>query len=126
MVKLLTIGLGGFAGAVARYLLSGLAYRVWPTSFPVGTLAVNVLGCLLIGAAMALVGDGRLISPNARLLLLVGLLGSFTTFATFGYETTELLAENQYGWATLNVGASVVLGLGSVVVGRGAVRLLLG
>ncbi len=52
MVKLLTIGLGGFAGAVARYLLSGLAHRVWPTSFPVGTLAVNVLGCLLIGAAM--------------------------------------------------------------------------
>ncbi len=124
MVKLLTIGLGGFAGAVARYLLSGLAHRIWSTSFPVGTLAVNLLGCLLIGAAMALVGDGRLISPNMRLLLLVGLLGSFTTFSTFGYETTELLAENQYGWATLNVGASVVLGLAAVVMGRGAVRLL--
>lgn len=86
---------------------------------------MNVLGCLLIGVTMALVGDGRLIPPNARLLLLVGLLGSFTTFSSFGYETTELLAENQYVWASLNVGANLALGLAAVVMGRGAVRLLL-
>ena len=124
MLRLLAVGVGGFIGAVARYLLSGLAHRLWSTAFPIGTLTVNVLGCLVIGVLTVLVEGDYLTSPTVRLLLMVGLLGALTTFSTFGYETVECMAEGQYGLAALNVAANVTLGLGAVVLGRAAVNLV--
>ena len=94
IVKLLMVGLGGFAGAICRYLLSTWVQKSsgW-ISFPIGTLVVNVLGCLIIGLLGGLVISKELFSPAARLFLLTGLLGGFTTFSTFSYETLMLLRD---------------------------------
>lgn len=123
-MKLLVVGLGGFVGAIARYGLSGLVHRWFSGAFPAGTLVVNVTGCLAIGLLMSLVEDRQLLSPGARLFLMIGLLGSFTTFSTFGYETFECLRENDLRGAALSVLANVFLGLGAVVLGRAVARLL--
>jgi CrcB protein len=123
MVELVLIGLGGFVGAIARYGLSGLVHRFWET-FPAGTLVVNVLGCLVIGALISLVEERQLFAANTRLFLQIGLLGSFTTFSTLGYETFELMQSGDYWLAGINVAANVVLGIGAVAVGMITVRAL--
>ncbi|TDJ68209.1 MAG: fluoride efflux transporter CrcB [Planctomycetota bacterium] len=122
MLNLLIVGLGGFLGAIARFGVSSfLAARPGP-GFPFGTLLVNVLGCLAIGALMALL-ELEALSANLRLFLAVGLLGSFTTFSTFGYETIELLRDGAYQPALWNVAGSLVLGLCAVLLGRALVHL---
>lgn len=122
MPKLVLIGLGGCLGAIARYLLSGLAHRLCSGSmFPVGTLLVNVLGCLVIGMLMGLIEDKALFGPSVRFLFVIGFLGSFTTFSSFGYETVELLRNSQMALAGLNIAANFVLGIGAVLLGRLAV-----
>lgn len=117
------VGLGGFAGSVARYGLSHLVQRLLPSSlFPAGTLVVNVLGCLAIGLLGGL-GEGRdVFSPELRLLLLVGLLGGFTTFSTFGYESLALLREANWLEAGLYISLHLVLGLGAVWIGYNLAR----
>ncbi|MDP6955186.1 MAG: fluoride efflux transporter CrcB [Planctomycetota bacterium] len=122
LTKLLVIGCGGFLGAILRYGLSLAAHRRFPGSFAIGTLAVNVLGCLAIGALLASVIERDALSHNARLFWGVGLLGSFTTFSTFGFETFEWLEKGQPRAALLNVTLNVLLGLAAVWVGRGLVR----
>ncbi len=121
MVELVLIGLGGFVGAIARYGLSGLVHRYWQT-FPAGTLVVNCLGCLVIGVLMSLVEERQLFSVNTRLFLQIGLLGSFTTFSTLGYETMELIQRGEYSLAGISVAANIVLGIGAVALGMIAVR----
>jgi CrcB protein len=122
MLKLLVIGLGGFVGAIARYVLSGLVHRQFNSSFPAGTLLVNVLGCLAMGGLMALVEDRQLLTPAARMFLMVGLLGSLTTFSTFGYETMELMRDGNWPGSFANVTANVALGMAAVWLGRASVR----
>ena len=92
MSKILLVGFGGFVGAVLRYGISGWVQR-WTGSvnFPYGTLAVNLLGCLVIGLLAGLAEDRGLFTPEARLFLFIGVLGAFTTFSTFGIETLNLL-----------------------------------
>lgn len=124
MLKVLLIGIGGSFGALARYGLSGLAHRWISTSFPLGTLLVNTLGCIAIGGAMCLVEERQLLSTEMRLLLLIGFLGSFTTFATFGYETFEMLHAREIWTAAWNVALNVALGAGSVAVGWMVVKAL--
>ncbi|GIW72281.1 MAG: putative fluoride ion transporter CrcB [Planctomycetota bacterium] len=126
MTKLLAVGLGGLCGAIARYGLSGWVHRWYAGPFPLGTLLVNLLGCLSIGVLMALLERGHGIGPHARLFLGVGLLGAFTTFSTFGYETVELMRERAWELALYNAAGSVVLGLLAVLLGGAAVRALLG
>ena len=104
MVKLMVIAVGGGVGAVGRYLLAG-----W--TFPLGTLAVNVFGCLVIGVLGAVFGGPHLIRQEYRLLLMVGLLGGFTTFSTFGLETMAMINEGQFALAGVNVLLSNGLGL---------------
>jgi CrcB protein len=123
MEKVLIVGLGSFLGGMARYGLSGLAQRLLGASFPFGTLAVNVVGCLLIGGVLHLVEDRSMLQPNARLFVAVGLLGGFTTFSAFGYETIELLRDDELRLALLNVAGNVVLGLAAVWLGRTILRL---
>lgn len=125
MTRLLLVGAGAALGGMARYAIAGAVQaRVGPL-FPVGTLMVNVLGCAAIGA---LTGSGYAIglSEESRLLLVVGLLGGFTTFSAFGYETMALVADGRFGAAALSVAANVGLSLGAVVAGHWAARGLCG
>ena len=121
MTPLFFVGLGGFVGAIARYLFSGLLKT---DAFPFGTLLVNVLGCFAIGALMTLVVEREMFSAHLRLLLVTGFLGSLTTFSTFGFETVELLRRDEVPLALENVLANAFLGLAAVWLGRLAVRLL--
>ncbi len=122
MREILIVGLGGFVGAVGRWLVSGWVQGLAGPGFPLGTWAVNVAGCLALGALMGL-ADTRLgFTPEARLFLGIGVLGSLTTFSTFGYETIELLRASQLGLALANVAGNLVVGCGAVVLGRLAVH----
>ena len=124
MRNLLLLGLAGGLGTVARFWISGLMHRYTRETFPLGTLAVNFLGCLLIGLVMHLARDQQALSPTARTIIVVGLLGGFTTFSAFGYETLELLQGGSALVAGANVAANVVLGIGAVWVGAAVGRLL--
>lgn len=115
--NILAVGCGGFLGAVARYALTGIMQKRFPHFTPAGTLAVNVAGCLLIGVLMAIVVKRPDFSPNLRLFLITGILGSLTTFSTFGYETVELMREEEYRAAFWNVAANLLLGLPAVFAG---------
>ena len=118
MVNLLVIGLGGFFGAIARYGLSAFVHRFMSTSFPYGTLAVNVAGCLALGGIMYFGEDKAFLSPAARAFFAMGLLGAFTTFSTFGHETLELVSSGRTLWAAANVTANVTLGIGALFAAR--------
>jgi len=125
MVKILLIGGGGFAGAVLRYWISGWVQH-WSggVAFPFGTLAVNLIGCLLIGSVYQLVELQAGIPAEIRLLVLVGLLGAFTTYSTFSNETFNLLQDHRLALALLNIGSHLFLGLLAVLLGRWAVTLI--
>ena len=112
LINAALVGTGGFIGAIARYGISGLVQRSAAlSSFPYGTLAVNMLGCLLIGIAVGLVDSRQAFGPDFKLFVVVGLLGGFTTWSTFGYETLTLLREAESLRATANVAIHVMLGL---------------
>ena len=131
MQQLLIVGLGGACGAVARYSLTGFVHRKFPEylPYPIGTLAVNVLGCFLIGILMTLIAERDLfsetVSENTRLLLITGFLGSLTTFSTFGYETVELMMLSNIRLACWNVAANVIVGCGAVFAGHWLTKSLL-
>ena len=124
--RIVAVGIGGFVGAVGRYGLAGLVQRWVRGDFPWGTLAVNVLGCFLIGLLMALARFGIVLCPRTRTFLGIGLLGSLTTFSTFGYETMELVRTGSWFAAAGNVAGNVILGLAAVLAGLAAGRLLAG
>jgi CrcB protein len=92
--------------------------RMTGPGFPYGTFAANMLGCLLIGLVFALVEARPGWPPHLRLFLMVGMLGAFTTFSTFGHETLDLLRDGSWGWALINVMGSVTVGLLAVMAGR--------
>jgi CrcB protein len=117
MRVLLWIGCGGALGAVLRYAVSVGCQRLAGGVFPVGTLTVNVGGCLLIGFLGALLSGPFLLRDELRLGLLVGVLGGFTTFSTFGWETFALLNDGEWSRAALNMVASNVLGLAALWLG---------
>lgn len=125
MIKILIIGSGGFIGAILRYLVSGYAQNISGSySFPVGTLAVNIIGCFIIGAISKMTEDFGLLSVETRMFLTIGLLGAFTTFSTFGYETLNLLRDNEWLYAMISVGLHLFIGIGAVWVGRSMVLLI--
>lgn len=113
---LLYIALGGAAGALARYGLGGWVQDRAGFGFPWGTLVVNVLGCLLIGFAMRYLEAVRL-APEVRALTAVGILGAFTTFSTFSYETVALIEDGAWGRAAGYALGSLILGIAAVWVG---------
>jgi CrcB protein len=119
MRNLLIIGMGGFIGAILRYLVSGQVQK-WSESvnFPYGTLAVNLLGCLLIGALTRLDEIRDVLTPDMRFLIFIGLLGAFTTYSTFSNEAINLINDRRFDLAFLYMGAHLVLGLGAVLAGR--------
>jgi fluoride exporter len=105
----LSVALGGAAGAVLRYGLSGWLHALTGTTYPVGTLAVNVLGSFIIGLVLELSTGRFLVSPELRLLLTTGFCGGLTTFSTFSYETLTLLEEQQWAAAAGNLLLNVVV-----------------
>ena len=116
--QIILVGIGGFIGSVFRFLLSGFVHRLVPLSeFPFGTLAVNVLGCLLIGLLNGLAETRQIIGPELRLLLMIGMLGGFTTFSAFGYETLALIRDAEVFRAVGNVFLQVFFGLVAVWMG---------
>ncbi|MEJ2545712.1 MAG: fluoride efflux transporter CrcB [Calditrichaceae bacterium] len=118
MIKLLWVGTGGFIGAISRYVVSGLIYRLFgKTWFPFGTLAVNVLGCLLIGFLSGIAENRQIFSPELRLLVFIGILGGFTTFSTFGYEIFNFARDGQIISSLTNLALHIILGLGAVWLG---------
>lgn len=120
LINAAMIGSGGFLGALARYGVIGFVQRqVPPTAFPYGTLVVNLVGCLLIGAIAGLAETRQLFGQEFRLFALIGLLGGFTTFSTFGYETFAMIRADDYLLAMSNVGMHVALGVGLVWLGYG-------
>ena len=119
MAKILWVGLGGFIGSIGRYLLSEYVQDlVRGTVFPYGTLAVNLIGCLGIGFLSQWAGMRGFLSPEIRLFVFMGLLGGFTTFSTFSYETMNLWQVGDSAAALANVGVHVVLGLGAAWLGH--------
>ncbi|MGH9750294.1 MAG: fluoride efflux transporter CrcB [Candidatus Polarisedimenticolia bacterium] len=124
MWTVLLVGAGGFAGSVARFLLGGWVQGRWSGTFPAGTLAVNVLGCLAIGGLSELAEARAFLSPEARALVVVGFLGGFTTFSAFGNETFNMLRDGAWGVAAANVALNVVPSLTAVWAGRSGAHLI--
>jgi fluoride exporter len=116
--KILYVGIGGFAGAALRYIVSLASARLFGTQLPYGTLIVNVLGGLLIGLLMELSIATDLVPPNLRLFLVTGVLGGLTTFSTFSYETMSLMGDGSWLLAALNTALNLFLSFGGVALGR--------
>ena len=111
MSKLLLIGFAGFVGTLGRYWLSGVVARRYGETFPFGTLAVNLIGCFLVGLLFYLMQERYIVNENVRAAILIGLLGGFTTFSSLGLQTFTLLQDNEIALAALNLVASNMLGL---------------
>jgi CrcB protein len=116
--NILLVGIGGFVGAVLRYLVGGVVlHHTAGWKFPLSTFVVNVAGCLAAGVLMALAVKHDSFSPELRRLLFTGLLGGFTTFSAFGVETVYLLQRHEVMWAGLNVLGTVTVGIGVLWLG---------
>ncbi len=124
MRHLLLVGAGGGLGAMLRFLAGGFVHHFLPASFPYGTFLINVSGCFGIGFLAGLVEERFLLGPGARLFWMVGVLGGYTTFSTFGYETLVLLRGGSQAAALANAAGQVVLGLTAVAAGTVAARVL--
>jgi len=124
MQKTILIALAGLAGTLVRYLLAGFVARKYGETFPWETLIVNLIGSFLAGATYYLAEERLLISPAVRTIILIGLLGGFTTFSSYGLQTFTLLRNGEIGLATLNVAVSNVLGLLMVWMGYVVLRAL--
>ncbi len=123
-MQLVLVGLGGFAGAVARWLIDGWISERNPTALPLGTLVVNLTGSFVLGFLFAWVIERDVLPPDVRLPLMVGFLGAYTTFSTFMLESWRLVEEGAYGLAAANLAGSVALGLVAVVAGLAVGRLV--
>ena len=113
----LLVFIGGGIGATARYGLQGAVYKITGAGFPYGTLVVNVLGSFLIGLLMTSFEERFMVNSSLRVFLTIGILGGFTTFSSFSYETMAMLRDGSYGPGIMNIAASVVACLGATWLG---------
>lgn len=125
MIHILYIGLGGFIGAVSRYLLSRYISNLLP-SFPFGTLTVNVLGSFILGFIMYSITAGRNISPELREFITIGIIGGFTTMSAFAYESFRLAELNQLMLFALNIALNIILGIGAIYAGKALASYITG
>ncbi|MBI5504862.1 MAG: fluoride efflux transporter CrcB [Deltaproteobacteria bacterium] len=126
MTRFLLICLGGAVGTGARYLLSGWVLQVFGTSFPYGTLAVNTIGSFLLAIIMYLGIEATTLPPTLRLVLGTGVMGGFTTYSTFSYETMKYLQDGAWAVAVTNIVVSVIGCLAACLSGWAAARWLVG
>ena len=115
--RLLFIALAGLAGTLCRYGLSGLIARRFGETFPTGTLLVNIIGCFLAGFLFYPLHERFLVSEVVRTALMIGFLGGFTTFSSFGLQTFTLFKDGEIGFAIMNILLSNAVGLASVWIG---------
>ena len=119
MEKALLVGLGGFLGTILRYAVGEWVGRLkagW--TFPLETLVINVVGCLVLGVLAGLADTRGILTGTTRAVVFIGLLGGFTTFSAFGYETLQLLGDGRWRVAALSASLQVVLGVGGVWAGQ--------
>lgn len=124
LLKLLLIAAAGGLGSLARYGLSGVVHNWTGSTFPYGTTVVNVLGSLAFGFLVAVMADRFPISPQTRIIILVGFMGAFTTFSTLMFETAMLLEDSEWLLAAANLGIQNFLGLLALFLGLSAGRLV--
>lgn len=125
MIHIIYIGVGGFIGAVSRYLLSRYISNLLP-SFPFGTLTVNVLGSFILGFIMYSITAGRNISPELREFITIGIIGGFTTMSAFAYESFRLAELNQFMLFALNIALNIILGIGAIYAGKALASYITG
>jgi CrcB protein len=123
-VTLLLVGLGGFLGAIARYVMDGWVLGALGGAFPWGTLVINLSGAFALGLLFALSIERALLPADIRAPVMVGFLGAYTTFSTLTLETWRLAEDGSYGLALANMGGSMALGLIAVVAGLALGRAL--
>lgn len=123
-MSLLLIGLGGFAGAIARYLVDGVVSERASGAFPLGTLAVNASGSFLLGLLFAMTAERAILPAEIRGPVLIGFIGAYTTFSTFILESWRLVETGAISLAVLNLAGSTALGLVAIVAGLAIGRLL--
>ena len=111
LVSLALVAIGGAIGSVSRFVLSTAILRLSGSLFPIGTFAVNLAGCIAFGAIVGAAEQRVVLTPNARAFLLVGVLGGFTTFSSYAFESFALMQDGQYAAAALNLIGQVVAGL---------------
>jgi CrcB protein len=121
--EILWVGVGGFLGANARYLIGAWVGSRMGSAFPYGTLVINISGSFILGVIMGLV-DARTLSPTFRLAAGVGFVGAYTTFSTFTYETMRLAEDGSSLLAVVNVVGSLLAGLAATIAGLAAGRSL--
>jgi len=124
MKFILIVGAGGFVGSITRYLLADAVQANVLTSFPFGTMTVNIIGCFIIGVTYAL-SDLTNLAPELRILIATGFCGGFTTFSSFSYETFALLQDEQLLYSGLYAAGSLFLGLMAAFAGVLLIRYLL-
>lgn len=124
LTKLILLAAAGAAGTLARYGLAGLAQRLFGSSFPWGTMVVNLLGCLVIGFVWALAETRWQLGGATRAVLFIGFMGAFTTFSSFVLESAELFRVGQVSWGLLNMAGQNIVGLGLFLAGYHLARLL--
>lgn len=124
MIPILLVGIGGAIGSIARYLSGVLVGRVWPTTFPLATMLVNISGSLVMGLFIGwLARTTPAWQADARLFVAVGVLGGFTTLSSFSLDTVVLLERGEVGQAALYVGGSVIVSIAALFVGLVVMRL---
>jgi len=122
--NILAVGIGGFIGSISRYLISGWIQQISHTGvFPWGTFIVNMLGCLIIGIVGGLSDNFGFFTSTARLLIMVGILGGFTTFSSFGYESFHLFRDKEIVTALIYMISHFTLGIVMAGIGYNLIAL---
>ena len=121
-MNLLLIAIGGALGSVARYLFSSAVLRATGSLFPVGTFAVNAVGCFMFGVIAGAAEQRIALPPGTRAFVLIGILGGFTTFSSYSFESFTLIRDGQLLWASINLAGQVVVGVAGVAIGFAIMR----
>lgn len=126
ILNYLIVGCGGAIGSILRYGIGILSVRLWGLNFPWGTMAINVIGALLIGIFAGLLSSFQNWAETTRLFFMVGILGGFTTFSTFSLDAVMLIEREQYLYFILYTAGSVILSIAVTIIGLFLTRVVTG